>query len=226
MFSITRTIRHFKLQAASNRSALLRQRLGGIKRPVRVVDLGGTRGMWDRWGFSASDGLLITLANNHEYDRVGRDEKVEDAGYFMRENVDIRSLDPSYYERFDLVFSNSMLEHLYDRKHQQLVARSIVACGKPYFIQVPNRNSIVDPHFPHPLVPFFGAWPRSLQARALCLSGLRGGKRMPSVESALKRLENYVPLARSDLTDLFPNARIYTERLAGIPMSLVAIGPQ
>ena len=219
-------IEYFRRRAAANRSTLLRSVLASMPKPVRIVDLGGTRQMWDRWGLSSNADLLITLANNHEYDSVGRDDDIGDDGRFFRDNVDVRNIDVSYYDRFDLIFSNSMLEHLYEPEYQKAVDDSIVASAKPYFVQVPNRNSLIDPHFAHPLAPFFAAWPRSIQARALCVSGLRGGGRMPDIESALKRLDNYVPLSKKDLMALFPNGRIFAEWTAGVPMSLVAVGPE
>jgi hypothetical protein len=59
------------------------------------------------------------------------------------------------FRGYDLIFSNSFFEHLEHRAAQARLAKIIVASGVPYFIQVPNKRSPVDPHFPSPFVPFF-----------------------------------------------------------------------
>src|SRR6185437_11417705 len=53
---------------------------------------------------------------------------------------------------FDLVFSNSMVEHLPTWDHQKCCADEIRRVGSRYWIQVPNRHFPIDPHY---IIPFF-----------------------------------------------------------------------
>jgi hypothetical protein len=214
-------INRIRQRAASNRSALLRQFIAKLPRPIRVVDLGGGADMWQRWGFTERDGLKITLVNHHEDDVTHR--LPLDSVLFISERIlDAREIRSADLRHFDLVFSNSMLEHLPTRADQTELARKIVQCGRPYFVQVPNKYSLIDPHFPHPAVPFFATYPRELQARLLSLHKFGSGSRSPTVAAARLRFSLYLPLGRSDMRRLFPNAEIVTERSLGIPMSLVA----
>lgn len=215
-------LQSLRARAARRRSGLFRQFIAPLPRPLRILDLGGSHEMWRRWGVGARDGLEIVLLNNHGSDV----SHARDARYapFVTEHIgDVRALAAVDLQRYDLVFSNSMFEHLYTREMQQRVARVVIDSGRPYFIQVPNRRCLVDPHFPHPLAPFFAVWPRALQARALSVHGLGSGAPAGSIGAARQRLSHYVPIDRRALQALFPQARIVTEWSLGLPMSLVAL---
>lgn len=214
-------LQQVRANTARKRSALFRTFIAGMPRPVRVIDIGGTQEMWRRWQFSEADGVCVTLVNDHVSDVRLRDEATLGAS-FTKWWRDARQLRPGDYADFDVVFSNSTLEHLYTRDNQRLVAGSIVASGKPFFVQVPNPHSPVDPHFPHPFAAFFGTWPRHWQAAALTRHALGSGRKYDTIDAALHRLENYLPVDRPALHELFPDARIVTEWTFGLPLSLIA----
>jgi hypothetical protein len=217
------TIDRIRARAARKRSTLFLRHVEHLPRPVSVIDLGGSAQMWRRWGITASDGLRIVLANDHRADRTHRAEPLP--GSFV-ENwlVDARELTPAQLAAYDVIFSNSMLEHLPTRAQQAALAEVIARSGRPYFIQVPNKHCIVDPHFPHPLAAFFAAWPRPMQAWVWQRHRLGSEGCPSSADDAIARVHGYNPLARRDLAALFPQARIVTEWNLGLPMSLIAIG--
>jgi hypothetical protein len=217
-------IDQYRRRAALKRSALFRHELEPLPRPMRIVDLGGSEQMWQRWQFTERDGIEVVLANHHLYDTSHRDE-AHVLPFVSDWTVDVRALTASDLSAFDLIFSNSMIEHLPSRSDQEALAHRIAESGRPYFIQIPNKHCVVDPHFPHPLAMFFACWPRSLQAQVLARHPL-GSARVPTtVPKALQALEDtYHPLSRKDLAALFPQAHILTEWNLGLPMSLVAIG--
>jgi hypothetical protein len=214
----------FRARAAAKRSALFRQFAQSFDAPIRVIDLGGTVSMWERWGLDRDVRLRIDLANNFPIDVNGKNLSPK-TNNISKIDVDVVTLTPSDYKQYDVVFSNSMLEHLTSTDQQRSVAQAVVQSGRPYFIQVPNKHSLIDPHFAHPLAPFFAAWPRYAQARALRLSALGSGSRARSIAHAERRLEYYNPLSIRDLAALFSGGspRIVVERTFGIPMSLVAM---
>jgi hypothetical protein len=217
------SIDRIRARAARNRSALFRRWIAGMPRPLRVIDLGGAAQMWRRWGITEEDGLQIVLANTHRLDPTHRGEASPGA-FVSSIEIDVLDLEPSAYADYDVVFSNSMVEHLPSRDAQARLAARIVASGKPYFIQVPNKHCIVDPHFPHPFAAFFASWPPALQMRAIQWHPLGTRRRATSRDEAVRRIETYHPLAKRDLAALFPQARIETEWNLGLPMSLIAIG--
>lgn len=211
--------------AAGRRAKRFLEFIKKLPRPIRVIDLGGSAEMWARWGVTETDRLLITLINNHHIDKSHLGERL--SGNFISERqMDVMELSKEDLASYDVVFSNSMLEHLSSVEEQTRLAASIANCGLPYFVQVPNKNCIVDPHFPHPLAPFFAAWPRSFQVRTLTLHRLGSGSRCASTEEAIRRLHYYTPLSRHRLRQIFPGATIAIERTFGLPLSLVAMSPK
>ncbi len=208
----------------SRRAKLFRDFVARIPGPLRIVDLGGTVGYWRAWGLEPGDRFHVTLINNHDADKTQLHERttLPNLANVMRDACD---LTPDDYREYDVIFSNSFIEHLTSREKQVAIARQITACGRPYFIQTPNKYSPVDPHFPRPYVPFFAAYPRRLQARLLTLGALGSGSPSPSFDAAMARLGYYHPLSRHDVRELFPNAQIVMERPMGVPMSIVAMQP-
>jgi hypothetical protein len=211
-----------RASAARKRSTLFRRHIEALSRPLRIIDLGGSAQMWRRWGVTEADGLHIVLANDHRHDTTHRSEPLP--GHFIDAwSVDVLGLPPDTFARYDLVFSNSMLEHLPTPASQARLAAAIMASGKPYFIQVPNKHCIVDPHFPHPMAAWFALWPRPLQTWAHAHHALGSSGRAGSPEAARASIATYHPLARRELAALFPTARVVTEWNLGLPMSLVAM---
>lgn len=60
----------------------------------------------------------------------------------------------------DIIYSNSLLEHVGDRSVQWRVFTEIERVGRKFFIQTPNRHFPIEPHH---LLPFFQYWPRFVQ---------------------------------------------------------------
>jgi hypothetical protein len=193
--------------------------------PVRLIDLGGTIKFWENWGLAKKPLLDVTVVNSHELDKCHQDDPIT-LPNIHRLRADVLTLSAADFARFDVIFSNSLIEHLPGRHLQQRLARAIIDSKRPYFMQTPNKRSPVDPHFPRPYVPFFAAYPRSLQARLLSWSALGSGSAAPSYQAALERLSNYYPLTKRDIRNLFPQAQVVMERPLGVPMSIIAMSAE
>lgn len=190
-------------------------------RPLRIVDLGGTVPFWRSFGLSPEHQLHVTLINNHANDDTAAGI-ADHTGLIDDRNMDANCVTIDYLRAFDLIFSNSFLEHLSAREEQAALANKICASGRAYFIQIPNKNSPVDPHFPSPLAPFFAIYPRKVQAFMLSHSKLGSGAKSRDFEDAMDRLRFYNPLGLDDMRALFPDAQFRTDRPAGVPMSVIA----
>jgi hypothetical protein len=193
-----------------------------ITGPIRLVDLGGTVKFWESWGLAKQPLLNVTLVNNHDLDKQYSNDPIA-LPNIRRLGADVLTLTAADFAQFDVIFSNSLIEHLPGRELQRQLAQAIIDSGRPYFLQTPNKRSPLDPHFPRPYVPFFAAYPRSVQARLLSWSALGSSSVAPSYDAALARLQNYYPLTTRDVRQLFPNARIVIERPLGFPMSIIAM---
>jgi ubiquinone/menaquinone biosynthesis C-methylase UbiE len=65
---------------------------------------------------------------------------------------DGRSMPQFEDHQFDIVFSNSTIEHVGSIDDQRAMAREIVRVGRKYYVQTPNRYFPIEPHF---VFPFF-----------------------------------------------------------------------
>lgn len=188
--------------------------------PLRIIDLGGTVSFWSRWwDLSLGDQLHVTLINNHTVDTTLAHER-SDSEFIINERKDANDLTQADFDRFDLIFSNSFFEHLCSSQDQSALAAKISGSGKPYFIQIPNKFSPVDPH--HPLAPFFAAYPEWLRAQLVSRLSFGISPRAQTIESARAWQRCYRPLGYDDLERLFPDSTIIVERSLLLPMSLIA----
>lgn len=189
-------------------------------RELRILDIGGTVPFWEEWWqVSSADRLCVTLVNNHAVDTTLQNSAPSHA--FIRQvNTDANLLRDHDFAAHDIIFSNSFFEHLESRAQQKALAGKILASGKPYFIQVPNKNSPIDPH--HPFAPFFAVYPRGLRARLLTISAFGPSRRASSLEAARLWQQHYTPLGITDMRSLFPTSHLMVEKPGGIPMSILA----
>lgn len=122
---------------------------------------------------------------------------------------------------FDVVFSNSVIEHVGDWDDQRRFAAEVRRVGRSYWLQTPNRRFIVEPHFNVPGLQFLPpavaervaiAWPFSFLKRY--------GHGSPEQIRAALRSTRLLTLR--EFRALFPDARILRERMAGLDKSFVA----
>ncbi len=120
-------------------------------------------------------------------------------------------------KQFDVVFSNSVIEHVGVGKEQEDFAKEVKRVAKKYWIQTPNKHFPIEPHF---LFPFFQYLPSDLQ---LWL-GLRWKfshlkKNNENIPEELSRLKL---LSKSEFSTLFSEASILEENFMGLTKSLIA----
>lgn len=125
---------------------------------------------------------------------------------------------------FDLVFSNSVIEHLGSREAMERFAREVRRTGKRYFIQTPDVRFPVEPHL---YTPFLHWMPRAWQRRLAPRFSLWALAARVSEDRRQYFLRHYLEeirlLGPREMQELFPEARIESERALGLPKSLIAI---
>jgi SAM-dependent methyltransferase len=110
---------------------------------------------------------------------------------------------------FDIAYCNSLVEHLHPADRRRF-ADQIRRVARRYWIQTPNRYFPVEPHV---LLPGFQFLPEAARRRLWRV----GMPRTPYEEIEL--------LNAAELRELFPDAVILRERVAGLTKSLIAAGP-
>lgn len=188
--------------------------LSTVPRPIRILDVGGTQEFWDIMGVDALGDVRVTLLNLAA--------PPVNAANFESVAGDARDLSRYPDSSFDVVFSNSVIEHLGpDFADQQRMADEIRRVAKRYFVQTPNRYFPLEPHF---LTPGFQFYPLDLRVWLVSNFSVGWYKRIPDKAEAKREVESVSLLSRDDLRRLFPGARIYQERIVGLTKSFVAYG--
>jgi hypothetical protein len=186
------------------------------KGSVRVLDVGGTPTYWRLVSpaYLASRRVEITLAN------LPGTLQNEDAKSFRIIEGDACDLAMLPDRTFDVVHSNSVVEHVGDWNRMRAFAREVRRLAPMYFVQTPNFWFPIEPHF---MCPFFHWLPEPIRMRLILLTRLGHHPRAETIEHAIEAVQSARLLTRSMMASLFPDARIVTERIAMLPKSLMAI---
>jgi len=184
--------------------------LASVPRPITMCDIGGTPSFWDSMALPVDDDITITVVNL--FPQASSNERV-------RTMVgDARALDlPD--QSFNVVYSNSVIEHVGSFDDQRRMAQEVRRLGPRYFVQTPNFFFPVEPHF---LFPGFQFLPADVRAWLLTKRNLGWMEREPDFNAASDVVRSIRLLRLSEMRRLFPTSSIYRERVAGLTKSFVA----
>jgi hypothetical protein len=121
---------------------------------------------------------------------------------------------------YDLVFSNSVIEHVGSWPEQCAFAREVRRVGRRLWVQTPALACPIEPHF----LGLFVHWlPLRLRRYAVAYLTPWGWIHKRSLPEADKAIANIQLLSKQQFQALFPDCQILTERLLGIiPKSYIA----
>lgn len=185
-----------------------------INSQTNILDVGGTSHTWEGTGLEKNVVLLNLVIPRREADR-------QHFRYVQGNALDMHMFED---KNFDVVFSNSVIEHVGSFENQRRFADEVQRVGKAYWVQTPNKQFLVEPHM---LFPFFQFLPAHLQKEV----GIRWKyshykKWGKSAHYILSELMNTRLLNRHELSDLFWGAHIYEEKLFGLTKSIIAYKKQ
>jgi hypothetical protein len=132
---------------------------------------------------------------------------------------DARAMPEFPDKSFDVVFSNSVIEHVGSYDDQRRMANEVMRVGKRYFVQTPNKRFPLEPHF---LFPWFQYLPGAARAQLVHRFDVGWYKRIPSLEAARAEVDSIQLLTRNRFANLFPQATIHTEKIFGLAKSFMA----
>jgi hypothetical protein len=121
---------------------------------------------------------------------------------------------------FDLVHSNSVVEHVGTWRNMKAFASEVRRLAPSYYVQTPNFWFPIEPHYGVPLVHWL---PQQMRASLLTRVGLGRFSRAPDIDLAMEIVQDQELLTRRQFQLLFPEAELKIERLAGFPKSLIAV---
>lgn len=172
---------------------------------TRILDVGGTPFNWSL----LSERPNLLFANICPVGGKQISQVIADGRY-----------QPFKNDAFDIVYSNSVIEHLGTFDNQKLFAAECMRVGSRYYIQTPNKWFPIEPHYITPFIHWLPLQIRKYLLRNLTIWGLIT---RPTPQQCEQRLQEIYLLAAVDMKQLFPQAIIWRERLLGLTKSLIAV---
>lgn len=172
----------------------------GLRAGQRVIDLGGTEWMWRLVDLD----VHVTLVNT-----PGSDARVSDAARFSLVLGDACDLGVYHDGRFDLAFSNSVIEHVGGPERQEAFAKELRRLAPAYWVQTPSDRFPLEAHTG---VPYYWRLPDGVKARLL----RRWRSRSPNWAHAIETT-TVLPLPR--MQALFPDGEVFVEHKFGFEKS-------
>lgn len=191
------------------RFTLFESLISHVPKPLRILDVGGTQKFWEVMGFPGAERIEITILNV-----ATQPVSLPNFTAVAGDARDLQFADAS----FDVVFSNSVIEHVGGHEDQCRMAREVKRVGARYFLQTPNRHFPIEPHF---LFPYFQFLP--VPARVWLLQHFRLGwrSRIRDAGKARASVESVRLLSKAELIALFPDASLFEEKMVGLTKSFV-----
>ncbi len=182
-------------------------KIESLSKPVSILDLGGKINFWENRGLSGNKNFQITIINL----------TLETSPYSNIETKIGNVLELKNFKNnsFDIVFSNSVIEHLYTFENQKKMAKEVLRIGKKHIIQTPNKYFFIEPHY---IIPFFQFIPKKIQLKILTKTKISRLKKWD--EKFAKQYVNEIRLMKQkELNEIFPNSNIYYEKFLGMTKS-------
>jgi hypothetical protein len=176
---------------------------------MRVLDLGGTPMSWRLAPVRPAALTVVNLASLDSDDP---------ALTVVRANA-CELPDGLRREKFDLVYSNSLLEHVGGHVQRQRLVDNVHDCADRHWVQTPYRYFPIEPHW---LFPGFQWLPYSV--RILLSQKWNHGNVKTRTRAEAEVQVNEIDLVGiAQMRMYFPDSTIWYERFAGLVKSLVAI---
>lgn len=174
---------------------------------MRVLDLGGTAVSWRVLGLRPASVTIVNLSRAEGPYEPWMDIVHADAC-------------TGGFGEFDLVFSNSLMEHLGGHARRQRFADVVRESAPSWWIQTPYRYFPIEPHWIFPCFQFlpFRARLMVCQHRNTLHEPARKDKAEAAALVASVEL-----VSATEMRAYFPASEIWYERVACLPKSIVAI---
>jgi hypothetical protein len=177
---------------------------------LSVIDLGGTAEAWLR---SPVRPALVHVVNLEP-------PPTQTPAWIRTDQADACDLPSRISDsRFDLVYSNSVIEHVGGHAQRMRFAGAVHKLADRHWVQTPYRYFPIEPHW---LFPGFQFLPLSVRAEL--------SRRWPlahtpsrSWDEGLSAAMSVELLSRAEMAFYFPDSTLRFERMAGVVKSLIAV---
>jgi hypothetical protein len=177
---------------------------------MKVLDLGGTLLYWLRAPIRARHVTVINLDPGEKEGVPWLTHITGDACYADKLVTG---------QRFDLVFSNSLIEHVGGHTARSALSHVIRSLAPRYMVQTPYRYFPIEPHWLFPGMQFL---PVPLRWSIGCRWPL-GHTRGWSESQILNEVMSTELIGATEMRMYFPDGQLYWERFLGLRKSMVMI---
>jgi hypothetical protein len=179
---------------------------------MRVLDLGGTPASWQVGGLRPLHVTIMNLSDPSPASEPWISTVVGDA---CDPPADVMA------EEFDLVYSNSVIEHVGGHEPRCRFASVVRRLAPHHWVQTPNRYFPIEPHWRFPGFQFLPVEARMAIAMRWPLSWYSLSGATPDARvSGVFEIELITP---AQLAWYFPESEIVRERWCGMAKSIVAV---
>jgi hypothetical protein len=182
---------------------------------VRVLDIGGLPAFWET--VTSADKCDITILNSERgaESKLGEQPDLpKNITFVVGDGCAMPQFDDA---SFDLVVSNSLLEHVGPWDNVVKAASEAARIGRHGWVQTPAFEFPLEVHY---MLPFVHWLTEPIRGPILRLAKPQF-RHMD--KSHLRRMMDYVRLmSRGEFKGLFPSASFQTERFIGLPKSHIA----
>jgi hypothetical protein len=197
-------------RARARRWQLFAQRFPDVAE-MRVLDLGGTVQPWLAAPVAPRAVVVVNL-----------DEHKSSVPWLTTVVGDACALPGSVAEMgFDLVYSNSVIEHVGGHLQRQAFAATVAAAADRHWVQTPYRYFPIEPHWVFPMLQFLPVATRANAARRWRL----GHRHVPrdAHRDAVASVLGVELMTKTEMAWYFPTSDLVVERFGGLTKSLISV---
>jgi hypothetical protein len=179
----------------------------------RILDVGGSASFWAEMDFATAPSVEIVLLNLYPQEVPNEQMRA-----VIGDAADLSAFGDC---AFNVVVSNSVIEHLPSAELQGRMASEIRRVGVRHWVQTPNKRFPLEAHF---LFPFFQYLPFGSRAWLLRHMDLGWYRRERDPAAAAAAVRSIRLLTHRELRALFPSSHVVVERAFGLAKSFIVIG--
>lgn len=179
----------------------------------KVLDIGGTIDYWRSFAAQLDPRRVAVTVVNIECE----ENTVNDIKFLPGDGRSLPSLDDN---SFDIVHSNSVIEHVGRWQDMCSMAKEVRRLAPRYFVQTPYYWFPIEPHARFLALHWM---PEAVRYRIVMKRTCGYWQRQEDLGEAMKTIQSAVLLDKRQMNYLFPDATIVPEKLCGITKSLIAV---
>lgn len=182
-----------------------------------ILDIGGTYNFWHIWRDEIDwETTTITCVN---HDPHHSEEGKEESNVTMIKG-DACNLSDIADKEYDVVFSNSVIEHVGTWKDMVLMANEVKRVSTRYLVQTPNYWFPIEPHARTPMLHWL---PEPIAYRIVMARRCGYWPKQDTVDGAVLTIQSAKLVDYRQLQALFSEAEIVREKFIGLTKSLIAL---